>query len=77
MHGGDVASWEIGFIFIIVLLFFATALEISREWERGVILRLGKFQAARGSDITFVLSLLERMRWTNTRVGSVQKISRN
>ena len=40
--------WGIGFILMVVLLFFATALKILREWERGVILRLGKFQAVRG-----------------------------
>lgn len=34
-----------------LLLFFAAALKILREWEQGVILRLGKFQAMRGPGI--------------------------
>ena len=63
--------WEIVFILIVVLLFLATAIKILREWERGVILRLGKFQAVRGPGITFVIPLLERMYRINTRVVTV------
>ncbi len=59
---------DIALILIVVVLFFATALKILREWERGVILRLGKFQAVRGPGITFVIPLLERMYRINTRV---------
>ena len=51
----------IAFVLIVVLLFFATAIKILREWERGVILRLGTFQAVRGPGITLVIPLLERM----------------
>ncbi len=59
---------DIALILIVVVLFFATALKILREWERGVILRLGKFQAVRGPGIAFVIPLLERMYRVNTRV---------
>ena len=61
----------IAFVLIVVLLFFATAIKILREWERGVILRLGKFQAVRGPGITFVIPLIERMYRINTRVVTV------
>ena len=61
----------IAFVLIVVLLFFATAIKILREWERGVILRLGKFQAVRGPGIIFVIPLLERMYRINTRVVTV------
>lgn len=54
-----------------LLLFFAAALKILREWEQGVILRLGKFQAMRGPGITFVMPLIERMYRINTRVVMV------
>jgi regulator of protease activity HflC (stomatin/prohibitin superfamily) len=59
------------FVLIVVLLFFASAIKILREWERGVILRLGKFQAVRGPGITFVIPLLERMYRINTRIVTV------
>jgi regulator of protease activity HflC (stomatin/prohibitin superfamily) len=61
----------IAFLLIVVLLFFAAALKILREWERGVILRLGKFQAVRGPGITFVIPLIERMYRITTRVVTV------
>lgn len=63
--------WEIGFILIVVLLFLATSIKILREWERGVILRLGKFQAVRGPGITLVIPLLERIYRINTRIVTV------
>jgi regulator of protease activity HflC (stomatin/prohibitin superfamily) len=62
---------DIAFVLIVVLLFFATAIKILREWERGVILRLGKFQAVRGPGITLVIPLIERMYRINTRVVTV------
>lgn len=62
---------SLAFGLIVVLLFFATAIKILREWERGVILRLGTFHAVRGPGITFVIPLIERMYRINTRVVTV------
>ena len=61
----------IGFIIVIVLLIVFSAIKVLREWERGVILRLGKFQAVRGPGITFVIPGIERMFRINTRVVTV------
>lgn len=59
------------FILIVVFLILSNAIKILREWERGVILRLGKFQAVRGPGITFVIPIIERMYRINTRVITV------
>jgi regulator of protease activity HflC (stomatin/prohibitin superfamily) len=61
----------IGFIIVLVLLFAFSAIKVLREWERGVVLRLGKFQAVRGPGITFVIPGIERMFRINTRVVTV------
>jgi regulator of protease activity HflC (stomatin/prohibitin superfamily) len=61
----------IGFIVVVVFLFVLSAIKILREWERGVVLRLGKFQAVRGPGITFVIPGIERMFRINTRVVTV------
>ena len=61
----------IGFIIVIVLLIVFSAIKVLREWERGVVLRLGKFQAVRGPGITFVIPGIERMFRINTRVVTV------
>ena len=61
----------IAFVLIVIVLVLVNAIKILREWERGVILRLGKFQAVRGPGITFVIPMIERMYRINTRVITV------
>ena len=59
------------FILVAVLLVIVNAIKILREWERGVILRLGKYQAVRGPGIIIVWPVIERMYRINTRVVTV------
>ncbi len=61
----------IGFVVLMVVLFLTSAIKILQEWERGVVLRLGKFQAVRGPGITFVVPIIETMRRISTRVITV------
>jgi regulator of protease activity HflC (stomatin/prohibitin superfamily) len=56
---------------VVILLILINAVKVLREWERGVILRLGKFQAVRGPGIIFVIPMIERMYRINTRVVTV------
>ncbi|RLI71743.1 slipin family protein, partial [Archaeoglobales archaeon] len=46
---------------IIVALFIISGIKIVREYERGVIFRLGRLVGARGPGIFFVIPLLENM----------------
>jgi regulator of protease activity HflC (stomatin/prohibitin superfamily) len=62
---------SIAFVLVVVLLILVNTVKVLREWERGVILRLGKFQAVRGPGIIFVIPLIERMYRINTRVVTV------
>ena len=62
---------QLGFVLIVVLLILVNAVRILREWERGVVLRLGKFQAVRGPGLIFIIPLIERMHKINTRVVTV------
>ena len=59
------------FVLIIVVLVLINTIKLLREWERGVILRLGKFQAVRGPGLIFVIPFIERMHKVNTRVITV------
>jgi regulator of protease activity HflC (stomatin/prohibitin superfamily) len=61
----------IAFILVFLFLLVSNAVKILREWERGVILRLGKFQAVRGPGITFVIPLIEKLYRINTRLVTV------
>jgi regulator of protease activity HflC (stomatin/prohibitin superfamily) len=59
------------FVLFVLVLLLANAIKILREWERGVVLRLGNFQAVRGPGITFVIPFIEKMYKINTRVVTV------
>jgi len=59
------------FVLIVIVLFLTNAIKLLREWERGVVLRLGKFQAVRGPGLIFIIPGIERMYKVNTRVITV------
>ena len=57
-----------GVVLIAILVILASAMKILRMWERGVIMRLGQFQAVRGPGTILVIPMIERMYRVNTRV---------
>jgi regulator of protease activity HflC (stomatin/prohibitin superfamily) len=67
--GGGVALIVIAFIFIVIIL--PQAIRILREYERGVIFRLGKLQAAKGPGIIFLIPLVDRMVKIDLRVVTI------
>lgn len=62
---------QFGFVLLVILFILINAIRILREWERGVVLRLGKFQAVRGPGLVFIIPLIEKMHKINTRVITV------
>jgi regulator of protease activity HflC (stomatin/prohibitin superfamily) len=48
-------------VFIVLVFFVISGVKILKEYERGVIFRLGRLVAARGPGIIYVLPLIERM----------------
>ncbi|MEE9149786.1 MAG: slipin family protein [Candidatus Tectomicrobia bacterium] len=62
---------NIAFVLIVVAVILFNVIKILREWERGVILRLGKFQAVRGPGIIFIIPLIEKMTRISTRIITV------
>ena len=67
--GGGVALIVIAFIFIVIIL--PQAIRILREYERGVIFRLGKLQGAKGPGIIFLIPLVDRMVKMDLRVVTI------
>jgi regulator of protease activity HflC (stomatin/prohibitin superfamily) len=59
------------FIIAVIVLVLTSTIKVLREWERGVILRLGKFHSVRGPGIIIVIPLIERMFRINTRLVTV------
>jgi len=51
----------IGAILVIVLLFLMNAIKIVREYERGVIFRLGRLVAAKGPGLILIIPIVDKM----------------
>lgn len=54
-------EWYYWGIALIILLFFASSIRVVKEYERGVIFRLGRLLGAKGPGIFFVIPLLDSM----------------
>jgi regulator of protease activity HflC (stomatin/prohibitin superfamily) len=50
-----------GTVFVIAAIILVSGIKILREYERGVVFRLGRMVAARGPGITYVIPLVEKM----------------
>lgn len=55
----------LGFIVLIIVIFLSAAIKVVREYERGVIFRLGRLVGAKGPGIFFVIPLIDQL----VRVG--------
>lgn len=55
------------FIIIIIILFLQASIKIINEYERAVVLRLGKFLAVKGPGIIFLIPVIDRMRKIDLR----------
>jgi regulator of protease activity HflC (stomatin/prohibitin superfamily) len=53
---------------LLLLVLGCMSLKILREWERGVVLRLGTFRAVRGPGIVLLLPVIDRMTRITTQV---------
>ena len=51
----------IGAIVVIVLLFLVNAIKVVREYERGVIFRLGRLVAAKGPGLILIIPIIDKM----------------
>jgi len=63
VEGSTVPSWLI-VIAVVVLLIVVPSLRICSEWERKVVLRLGRFGGVRGPGVFFLLPWIERTPYT-------------
>lgn len=60
-------SWALVGLIVVVLLFIISGLRVVKEYERGVIFRLGRLVGARGPGLFFVIPLLESMQVVDLR----------
>src|ERR1044072_2804313 len=65
-----VISWAIPLIILAVII-FPQAIRILREYERGVIFRLGKLLTAKGPGLIFLIPIVDRMVRMDLRVVTI------
>src|SRR6185295_10650459 len=63
-------GWAVPII-ILVIIIFPQAIRILREYERGVIFRLGKLLAAKGPGLIFLIPIVDRMVRMDLRIVTI------
>ena len=63
-------TWAV-VIFIVAVILLPKALRILREYERGVIFRLGKLLGAKGPGVIFLIPIVDRMVKMDLRVVTI------
>src|SRR5215472_12963685 len=63
-------SWAVPFI-ILAIIVFPQAIRILREYERGVIFRLGKLLRAKGPGLILLIPIVDRMVKMDLRVVTI------
>lgn len=58
----------IGVIVVVVIILLSMAIKVVKEWERGVILRLGRLVGAKGPGLFFIIPFFDRMIKVDLRV---------
>jgi regulator of protease activity HflC (stomatin/prohibitin superfamily) len=56
------------FLVVILLLFLQASIKIINEYERAVVLRLGKFLAVKGPGLIILIPIIDRMRKLDLRI---------
>ena len=57
----NVVHWSITAIIVCVLLFIAASIRIADQWEKAVVLRMGKFLGLRGPGIFLIIPIVDRI----------------
>jgi regulator of protease activity HflC (stomatin/prohibitin superfamily) len=67
------ALMGIGFVIIVALLVYAAAsIRVLRQYERGVVFFLGKFEGVRGPGLTLVFVPIQQMVRVSLRTVTMQ-----
>jgi uncharacterized membrane protein YqiK len=57
----DITHWSITAIVGMILLFFAASIRIADQWEKAVVLRMGKFLGLKGPGIFLIIPIIDRI----------------
>ena len=69
----DVLTPILGFIALVVVVFFLSGIRVLREWERMPVLRLGRYVGMRGPGIIYLIPIIDRAPLKiSTRLDTIQ-----
>ncbi len=57
----DVINLPVLALFIILSFFVARAINIANQWEKAVVLRMGKYQGLKGPGIFFIIPIIDKI----------------
>jgi len=67
--GASTEALAIGAATLVVAVFSSLAVQVADQWDRAVILRLGKFHELKGPGLFFIIPILDEIPyWIDTRV---------
>ena len=67
--GNNAGSAWIATIFVLIAIIVSTSIKVADQWEKAVILRLGKFHSLRGPGLFFIIPVIDFISyWIDTRV---------
>jgi regulator of protease activity HflC (stomatin/prohibitin superfamily) len=73
MSAIDIVIPIIGFVVVVVAIFFLTGIRVLKEWERMPVLRLGRYVGLRGPGLTYLFPLVDRAPIRiSTRLDTIQ-----
>lgn len=53
---------------VLVMWFIATGVRVAAQWERGVVLRLGRFSSIKGPGLMFIIPIIDYVRFVDLRI---------
>jgi regulator of protease activity HflC (stomatin/prohibitin superfamily) len=66
---GQALYLGVAFVWIIIAAFIAASVKIADQWERVVVLRLGKFTELKGPGVFFIIPVIEKVAyWIDNRI---------
>jgi regulator of protease activity HflC (stomatin/prohibitin superfamily) len=73
MSAIDIVIPIIGFVVVVVAIFFLIGIRVLKEWERMPVLRLGRYVGLRGPGLTYLFPLVDRAPIRiSTRLDTIQ-----
>jgi regulator of protease activity HflC (stomatin/prohibitin superfamily) len=66
-----VAGVVIGFFWLLGDIILSSGVQLAAQWEKGVVFRLGRFEAIKGPGLFFIIPLVDQVKLVDTRIRAM------